>query len=180
MKKKIYNIDNTFFCSDLHFGHRGMLKYREGFSSLEEMEEVMIKNWNNTVSEDSDVFFLGDFAMTSSIERITNYRNRLNGRIHLLTGNHDSQNRFDREVIENLFESVDDMLTIHVGTSKDDKQRVVLCHYPIEDWNGKQADSIHLHGHCHNPFEVTIIKNRYNVCMEQIDYTPRKLNEILI
>ena len=54
---------NTFFTSDTHFGHANIIKYcNRPFSSLEEMNSTIIRNWNEMVKPEDTVFFLGDFC----------------------------------------------------------------------------------------------------------------------
>lgn len=52
------------------------------------MNETIISNWNNTIGQDDIVFHLGDFCLGGSAEW-TKMLDRLNGRIHLIMGNHD-------------------------------------------------------------------------------------------
>ena len=60
----------TFLVADLHLGHANIIKYcNRPFSSVEEMNDALISNWNNTIGEEDRVFFLGDFALGSK-ERV--------------------------------------------------------------------------------------------------------------
>lgn len=55
--------ENLFFTSDTHFFHEGIIKFcTRPFESVEEMNETLIRNWNETVPKDGTVFHLGDFA----------------------------------------------------------------------------------------------------------------------
>lgn len=55
--------ENLFFTSDTHFFHEGIIKFcNRPFASVEEMNEAMIRNWNEVVHEKGTVFHLGDFA----------------------------------------------------------------------------------------------------------------------
>ena len=50
-----------FYISDLHFGHKNILKFdNRPFFTLEEMEKTLISNWNNKISKNDDVYILGD------------------------------------------------------------------------------------------------------------------------
>ena len=55
--------ENLFFTSDTHFFHEGIIRFcNRPFGSVEEMNETLIRNWNEKVPEDGTVFHLGDFA----------------------------------------------------------------------------------------------------------------------
>lgn len=79
-----------FFTADTHFSDTGMLKEnRRPFSSIGEMDRVMITNWNRVVGKEDTVFHIGDFAgRDADVEDIIS---RLNGNIILICGNHDRQ-----------------------------------------------------------------------------------------
>ena len=57
------------------------------FKSIEENDETIIKNWNNTVEIDDDVYLLGDISWYNTTKTIEVFNN-LNGHIHLIKGNH--------------------------------------------------------------------------------------------
>ena len=79
--------DKLFFTSNTHFGPEMTLGFsKRPFTSSDEMDEALIKAWNDTVPEDGIVFHLGDFCDNSQYNR---YTSRLNGDIHLIQGNHD-------------------------------------------------------------------------------------------
>ena len=54
---------NIFIISDTHFSHSNILKFtgdddkliRPEFYSVEEMDEIMIQNWNNNIKENDIV-----------------------------------------------------------------------------------------------------------------------------
>lgn len=53
----------VWFTADQHFGHANVIKHSQRpFSSIEEMDATLIKNWNRCVKKGDDVFHLGDFA----------------------------------------------------------------------------------------------------------------------
>ena len=81
--------DRIFFTADTHWGHRNIIKYcQRPFADVDEMNETLITNWNNSVGKDDIVFHLGDFAMGGSADW-SRLLDRLNGRIYLILGNHD-------------------------------------------------------------------------------------------
>lgn len=79
----------VFFTSDHHFGHTNILKFcNRPFNSIDEMNEELIKRWNEKISPEDEVYHLGDFALTTS-EQFKEIINRLNGTIYLIVGNHE-------------------------------------------------------------------------------------------
>ena len=86
---------NVWFCSDHHFNHTNILsfinysgeKVRPEFSTVEQMNEVMIENHNARVKPNDKVYFLGDVGFnTASLDTILP---RLNGKKRLILGNHE-------------------------------------------------------------------------------------------
>lgn len=79
---------NIWFISDTHFGHEKIVPYcRQQFSSLAEMEDVIVARWNESVRPADLVYHLGDFAW--SVKDAKRIRPLLNGSIRLIVGNHD-------------------------------------------------------------------------------------------
>ena len=87
---------NIFFISDIHFGHANMLKFTNWdgsrmrpFASVEEVDELMIKNWNEMISKGDVVYVLGDIAYSCRKEYVDSILTRLKGQKKLIAGNHD-------------------------------------------------------------------------------------------
>ena len=77
-----------WFTSDLHFGHRNILKFcKRPWDTVEEMDEGLIQNWNRVVGKDDLVFNLGDFAFATN-GRWKELLSQLNGHHYLILGNH--------------------------------------------------------------------------------------------
>jgi calcineurin-like phosphoesterase family protein len=78
-----------FFTSDTHFGHQRIIELcNRPFDSVDEMNEVMIERWNETVSPGDTVYHLGDVALGKIAESLP-LVGRLNGHKILVPGNHD-------------------------------------------------------------------------------------------
>lgn len=78
--------------ADTHFGHKNVIKYcNRPFADTDEMERELIERWNNVVAKDDIVYHLGDFSMTHNKDKITEIVSKLNGRIVLIMGNHDTK-----------------------------------------------------------------------------------------
>ena len=78
-----------YFTSDLHLGHRNIIKLAQrGFDSIEQMDEQLIKNFNNRVTDKDTVYILGDLSMKGA-EYVNGVIPQLNGTKVLVQGNHD-------------------------------------------------------------------------------------------
>jgi calcineurin-like phosphoesterase family protein len=88
MKKIITDLDNTFTTSDNHFYHMNVIRYcQRPFTSIEEMNEIMITKWNETVMPNDIIYHLGDFSM--AFRAVEVFTKRLSGTKILICGNHD-------------------------------------------------------------------------------------------
>lgn len=87
--------NKIFVTSDLHLSHdRGFIYEPRGFKSVAEMNEAIIQRWNEVVDNDDDVYLLGDLMLNDNVEG-WNCMRQLNGRIHVLFGNHDTNARIE-------------------------------------------------------------------------------------
>ena len=166
----------VYFTSDLHLGHKNIIEYEHRpWETVEDMTEGLIFQWNEIVKSTDDVYILGDFAFQNSYmtcEKINNVLDRLKGKKHLIIGNHDTY------VNKTAFNPRYLVEMTPYAEIKLDGEFIVLSHYPIENWNGKEHGSIHLHGHTHRPDSQPWI-NRYNVGCMLHGYKPVTLDQIL-
>lgn len=146
---KYNNGDNIYFTSDTHFGHENIIKFcGRPFNNCEEMNRVLIENWNNKVPEDGLVFHLGDFGW-GGYQYYKNIRNQLNGKIILIKGNHDFKNGCQSQSQYNeLFESTSQQLYIEI-----EGRKIYINHVPFLCYGGmyRSKDSLvyQLFGHIH-------------------------------
>lgn len=182
--------DMTFYIADLHLGHKNVLRFdNRPFSTIEENDEYIIAQWNEAVSDDDDVWILGDISWHSAL-KTAELLKRLKGRKHLCIGNHDHKLLKSADVRQQFVEIVD-----YKEISFGDGTGVVLCHYPIPCYNKHFYGWYHLYGHVHSTFEWRMMAEvqtkmrevhnakiqMYNVgcMMTYIKYRPRTLEEIL-
>ena len=113
-----------YLSSDTHFGHAKDFLWRpRGFSSVEEMNEGIIERWNLIVEPDDDVYLLGDIIM-GDISNL-NYVRRLNGNLHIIYGNHDTDTRITAyNTLYNVVEAGFGARLKHAG------RLFYLSHYP--------------------------------------------------
>lgn len=145
-----------YLTADLHFFHENILKYQSStrpFSTIDEMNDFIVRKWNRTVCSTDEIYVLGDIAMGHKSKAIELIK-QLNGRIHLIRGNHDHYNKAQEA---ELFESVNDYKVL-----KYNKERFVLFHFPIEEWDRCYYGDMHLHGHSHSNLK-NIKPNRFDM-----------------
>ena len=135
-----------FFTSDNHFHHAAIKQFcKRPFKDAEEMDRVMIEKWNEKVPKDGLVFHLGDFVW-GGYNAWKNIRDKLNGDIILVRGNHDAKNL--TSTAHNLFKDVAQQLRIDV-----EDRRVWLNHFPLLAYSGTYRDmngyEWNLFGHIH-------------------------------
>lgn len=140
-------MSRLFVTSDTHWGHNNIITYsNRPFESVHEMNTALTDNWNSMVRPQDNVYHLGDFAFQDKEVAIQTLK-RLNGKKHLILGNHDKVITKNREEFlgTNLFHSIQDYLCISFNG-----QDIVLFHYPLRTWDKAHRGSWSLFGHVHN------------------------------
>lgn len=158
-----------FIISDTHFGHENILKFKNvdgspvrSFSSCEEMDETMVKNWNDVVSDSDIVYHLGDVYFGKGHVHIS----RLKGRKRLILGNHDNGKS------EHLLKHFQKIMMWRMFP----ELHVVLSHVPVHE-SSLYKTKYNIHGHVHGQ---SLNENNYiNCCVEVRDYKPVPLETIL-
>jgi len=133
---------SVFLISDTHFGHRGMCTFTRNdgvtklrpFDTTDEMDEFMVKAWNDKVKPTDKVYHLGDVVINKKSLPIMD---RLNGDKVLIRGNHD------------IFHDVEyrkyfrELRAYHVMNG------LILSHVPVHPASlGRFGTNIH--GHLHS------------------------------
>lgn len=166
------NSIDFFITSDTWFGRPQILEIakRSSFTSIDDMNEKLIKNWNKQVKKGDIVFHLGNFAWDPHTAR--NVLKRLNGEITFLVGNTDDALLEVEPEFDNIIVLEDQIVELPEFDS-------VICHYPLEVWNGKDTGTIHFHGHTVFSHKTDLrVMNRVNVCSDFWNYTPLKFSTI--
>lgn len=132
-----------FFTSDLHLGHANVICHcNRPFASVEEMDETLIRNWNQRVKTNDTVYVLGDLMFRNQ-KPPEEYLDRLKGRKHLITGNHD-RDWVKKCQLEDYFDSVNRLDYISDG-----QRQMTLCHFPMMSWP-HSTRAYMVFGHIHN------------------------------
>lgn len=164
-------MSDIWLISDTHFNHANIIRYcNRPFSSVEEMNEVMVENWNKVVKPGDKVYHLGDVVM-GSLDGFPELWARLNGSKRLILGNHDDVFYLGRG---GFFKK------ISLWRVWNDKP-ILLTHVPIHEDSiherVAQAGGVNIHGHIH---EKPSPPGPYKcVCVEQTNYTPVNIEEVL-
>lgn len=166
-------MQNIFFISDTHFYHENIVKYRK-LNSLEDMHNLIVSNWNNTVSKNDIVYHLGDVMILNNANKeIEDLKlsivNSLNGKKHLILGNHDT---VPKDIYLKYFNRISGCYEL---SKKYLGLKTILTHIPIHECQLKRYD-LNIHGHLH---EEKINNSKYLcVSVESINYTPMSLDKV--
>lgn len=168
----------NLYISDLHFGHKNAIRFdHRPFMDCDEMDHMLIELWNGRVQPDDTVYIVGDLCYRNSHPPEW-YLRQLKGHKILILGNHDWKLP-DNPAAVHYLEGVEHLIQI-----KDGDNQIVLCHYPLAEWNGCFHGSWHIYGHIHNTRNETYdyIRTKERAlnagCMIN-NYTPASFKELV-
>ena len=157
-----------FLVADLHLNHTNIIKYcNRPFSSVEEMNRVIINNWNKVVKKADTVYLIGDLAFSKNGLKPKYWASKLNGNIVLIRGNHDKN-------VSGIYWKYRDHLFYN-------GYNFLLVHNPHN--RGSWKDWM-IHGHVHNgklekyPF-INVERKTINVGVELLNYTPISIENLI-
>lgn len=152
-----------------------------GFNSIEEHDKTIIKNWNELVSWDDEVWLLGD-CMLNDNEGGCRKLNQLAGKIYILAGNHDSTNRI--QMYANIRPTILTMGLAYI--LKYQGYSFYLSHYPTLCANQdsdkpltRQMINLAGHRHCKNKYCDMDKGLIYHVELDAHQNTPILLDDII-
>ena len=172
---------SVFLYSDPHFGHQGVCRFmrNDGVTKLrpwdtaEEMDEHLVKVYNERVKPNDKIYFLGDVVIN---RKALGIMRRLNGDKVLIRGNHDIFRDSDYR------EHFRELRAYHVMNG------MILSHIPIHSESlGRFGTNIHGHLHANrvmlpgfNGKVTDIVDVRYHcVCVEQTDFAPILFEDVI-
>lgn len=188
-------VKRDFFIGDLHFGHANIIGFdQRPFSSVEEMNETLIQNWNSEVKKCDTVYILGDFCWGKELEWIQ-ILDRLKGQKVLIRGNHDLKNPSAQ--LKSKFLDIKDYKKVCFNSGI----KAIMSHYPILAYEASYNPNMFmLYGHVHRYTSEALMVNKWikelrdncinynhnrgqliNVgcMMPYMDYTPRTLDYLI-
>lgn len=153
-----------------------------GFDNIEDMNNAILKNWNAAVGEEDDVYVLGDLMLNDN-RRGLDLLKQLNGYLHIILGNHDSDARV--ELYQSYLPKVVEI--VYSTIIKVEKQHYYLSHYPsfTANYDDKPYHShlINLYGHTHQQTNFFTIDGKnnpfmYHVGVDSHGCTPVSIEQI--
>jgi calcineurin-like phosphoesterase family protein len=170
----------VFLVSDTHFGHAGVCRFTDSttnekirpWTNPDEMDEEMVKRWNETVRPNDKVYHLGDVVIN---RKALSIMHRLNGDKVLIRGNHDIFRDDEYRV------HFRELRAYHVMNG------MILSHIPIHT-ESLGRFGVNIHGHLHTGrvmkrdffSDKLEIDTRYHcVCVEQTDFTPILFEDVI-
>ena len=162
----------TYLTSDTHFGHSGVCRFlREDGTKLrpwdnpEDMDEAMIKRWNDVVRPNDKVYHLGDVVINRKAFKTLG---RLNGEKVLIKGNHDIFR------IDEYLQYFKDVRAYHVLNG------MIMSHIPMHPESLARFGT-NIHGHLHSNrvmLNGSIDPRYFSACVEQHDFTPVSFDQV--
>jgi calcineurin-like phosphoesterase family protein len=192
-KIDVKDLEKVWFTADQHFGHENIIKFCDRpFQSVEEMDDVLIDNWNKVIGKDDIVYHLGDFTL-GNFDFAKKYFAKLNGKIQVLANHWHHDKRwlpkdffgpmvseypdFVREI--GHVDIVPPMIVLEIANMGEEGRplAVTLCHYPLAVWDRRHYGSWHLHGHTHkHNFDRQL---SLNVGVDCMNFSPISLGGVL-
>lgn len=156
-------MNNVWFISDTHFGHKNIIKYeaeKRPFNSIEEHDETLIENWNKCVKKNDTIWHLGDVAF--GVHTLDKVMPRLNGNKRLVLGNHDC---YAMETYLKYFNKIFGVVFF---------KEFILSHVPLHKNNTRVMYNLHGHLHSKNIDDP----GYFNCSVEQHNLRPVNLDVI--
>lgn len=169
-------MNKIFLTSDLHFGHdKDFIWGPRGYGSIKEHDTDIIRKWNNKVEKTDDIFILGDLMLGDNEQGMKKIE-QLNGHLHIILGNHDTNTRVNEYM---------NCIAVHdiqyALMQKYKKYSFFLCHYPTHmgNYDMQMARQWCLHGHTHSKEKFCEFDKNYNVALDAHNNEPVEIEEVL-
>lgn len=170
-----------YLSSDTHFNHdRSFIYEPRGFSSVQENDEIIIERFNSIVRPDDDLYLLGDQMLGNNDHGLVCLR-RINCKLHILWGNHDT------DIRKELYTYLPNLVEVlgYAGMLKYRKWRFYLSHYPtitdnLNDFSKPWEQVKNLYGHTHQ--KTNFYRDNplmYHVGVDSHNCYPVSIDEII-
>jgi len=157
-----------FACSDHHLGHARIIEMcKRPYTDVIEMNQDLILRHNAVVHREDIVYFIGDIIWN---DNCMNLLSKMNGIHRFVLGGHDRKFFCEKHLAVNEIKKYD------IWEIAIDGQNIVLCHFPLREWNGSYHGWWHIHGHCHGRAEEP--KNCVDVSVDAWNFYPASFEQI--
>lgn len=170
-------MSNIWLTSDLHFGHdRDFIWGARGYNSVEEMNKEQLRKFNEKVQPEDDVYICGDLMLGGDAGK--SWVSQLNGKIHIILGNHDTNSR--AEWYRELPQVVE---VVYATMIKAAGRHWYLSHYPtmVINQGELKGQPINLAGHTHSKDKWENIQTgTYNIAVDAHNGYPVNIADIAL
>lgn len=186
-----------FFVSDLHFFHKRIIEFTGRPTTLENLNEWIIGQCVATIPTSATTLHLGDMFFSCTNEQAVEVLKKLPGDWWFILGNHDNEGKL-RTVVDTVNKECGTKHRVlgwyhkllvkqepKVKGEKWIKKQLILCHFPIEDWDSKHYGSAMIHGHVHGGTSshdgeaLRKIPNRFDVGIDNSHtFTPFSFDDV--
>jgi len=168
-------IGNIFVISDTHFGHANMYNFMEADGApvrkdsnnlpvkMEDFDELMVQNWNDTVKDGDIIYHLGDVYFGLGHQHLW----KLKGRKRLILGNHDNGKD------QNLHKVFEKILMWRMFP----EWEVLLSHTAQHESALGGKVKYNFHGHIHRKPNISPV--HLNCSVEVQNYTPKSVEDLM-
>ena len=159
-----------WFSADWHYLSKNIISHcNRPFNSMEEMDEILVSNFNSKVAKGDMVYLLGDMCWGHN--NYENFFKRLNGQKIIILGNHDNEQCYRKLLINHTIAGL-----YHVKNITIDNNYVWLSHYCHRVWNRSFHESFHLFGHSHSTLKTN--NRSMDVGVDNCNFFPISWEEI--
>lgn len=170
----------VWFTADTHFFHdniRGFCK--RPWIDVQTMNDALADNWNSVVGPSDEIYVIGDFIWPKGVaaQDVGRLLRKLHGAIHLIPGDHDMTEILNH-IMPGKVRLHQQIHSVHIN----EKERIVLCHWPMRNWPTSHYNSIHLFGHVHNNCKPDVLYTygrSFNVGIDVWDFKPVSLTQVM-
>ncbi len=164
-------MNNIYFTSDLHLGHKNIIKYsNRPYKSIEEMDHDIVSKLFAKVKHGDTLYILGDIAFSINSLNLFVESKPKGINIHLILGGHDKN--ISTKYYKH-FSSVSELKTIKINN-----QKIVLCHYFMGTWDCSHYGAWQLYGHTHYDISKRHVGKQMNICVDLHNYYPVSFDEV--
>lgn len=177
----------VWFTSDLHFGHKNIIKFCDRpWENPTQMEKGLINNWNETVKSEDIVFVLGDSFWFNDSLHIKKVLSKLKGKnIFLIPGNHDEFESYYR-IDDPRIILCQDVVCVWISEPNMPLREIWLSHYPMMTWPHRERGAYQFFGHIHSQpgrtegvdQDLPLHWNQLDVGCDFWDYKPVSLTKL--